>query len=184
MYAELDREGQSAGKGVSDPAYPTGLGCSGGSGSGKADDTAAKALYLQQTMPGNVAASSPAPRFFQADATPVATCTALPLYFSGASLDNAASYMTVQYTHISAMKNTPGLFQHFLGGFPATQSAAAGMAYTLPAAPAPMMYCSQTFAYLMARSLGPLVMQQVNTVPPPFAGLPDPGNTPPARPNC
>jgi hypothetical protein len=179
MYGELAREGAAASQ--SDPGYPSsGFACdSAGSG---ADLAAAAALYQQQTVPGALGTAAPAaPKYFQADTTPVGSCTPSKVFFLNGDLDLAASYMIVQAATISAKKTVPTILRGFI---PAQQTVTATMTYTVPAAPAPMMYCSQAFGSLLAASFASLPEVVPNVLSTPYAQYPVAPANPTPRPGC
>jgi TadE-like protein len=182
MYGELTREGQNSSE--SDPGYPlTGYACA-GTGSSGADTAAALALNQQEPVPGGVGTAAPAPTFFQPDTTPVGTCTATNLPVPNGNVGLAASYLMVQTATISASMNAPSYIHRFLPNFPTQQTVTATMGFTLPAAPGPMMYCSQQFAALLAGSFASLPEVVPNVLSTPYGQYPVPPASPTPRPGC
>jgi len=178
MYAELTREGAS---GQPDPGYPSsGFACNGGGGPGA---EAASALNLQQAIPSGVGTAQPSQKYFQTatGSPPVGACTSVNLAMPKGPLGLAASYMILQATSVSATKATPAMLQPWLS---ASQVISATMSYTVPAAPAPMMYCSQAFGSLMAASFASLPEVVPNVLSTPYGAYPTPLPSPTARAGC
>jgi len=177
VYNELWAEGHASGGSI---PYPANFSCS-GAGTAQADQAAISALYQNESLPSGSGAPASAPKFFQADVQPAATCTASPIWLSGnGNLANA--YYVVQYTSVTGVKNLPSLLQRI--GLPAQQGLHAGMAVMLPANPALNVYCSPAFASTLAQSFAQQVPGNEGSTPVPYGSYPVSGPSATPNPSC